>query len=91
MQQRVDVSYAGPVPAGRTGQHLGQAAGVVPPTVEPMVPEDLVICPLQPGDRAETEGEGGWVRRCLHKRNIFRLFKSDLSINLTSSHSYSVV
>lgn len=38
MQKGVDVSHAGPVPAGRTGQHLGEAAGVVLPTVEPMVP-----------------------------------------------------
>lgn len=38
VQQGVDVSHAGPVPAGHTGQHFGEAAGVVLPTVEPMVP-----------------------------------------------------
>lgn len=59
MQKGVDVSHAGPVPAGCTGQHLRQAARVVPLTVEPMVPKDLVICPLQP--EAKTDGEeDGW-------------------------------
>lgn len=48
VQKGVDVSHAGPVPAGCTGQHLGQAFGVVLLTLEPVVPQDLVICPLQP-------------------------------------------
>jgi len=50
VQQGVDVSHAGPVPAGRAGQRLGEAAGVVPPTVEPMVPQELVIGSLQPAE-----------------------------------------
>lgn len=57
VQQGVDVSDAGPVPAGNTGQHLREAAGVLLPTVEPMVPQELLICPLQPGDRAARRGE----------------------------------
>lgn len=61
VQQGVDVSYAGPVPAGHTGQHLGEAAGVVLPTVEPMVPHELVVCPLQPGDGVKTDGGGRWM------------------------------
>lgn len=48
MQQGVDVSHAGPVPAGRAGQHFGEAAGVVPTAVEPVVPQDLVVGALQP-------------------------------------------
>lgn len=58
MQKGVDVSHAGPVPAGCTGQHLGQAVGVVPLTVKPMVPQDLVICPLQPGAKTDREEDG---------------------------------
>lgn len=58
VQQGVDVSDAGPVPAGNTGQHLREAAGVLLPTVEPMVPQELLICPLQPGDRAARRGGG---------------------------------
>lgn len=57
VQQGVDVSDAGPVPAGNTGQHLREAAGVLLPTVEPMVPQELLICPLQPGDSSKTGGE----------------------------------
>lgn len=53
------MSHAGPVPAGRTGQYLREAAGVVPPTVEPMVPQQLVVCSLQPGDKKG--GGGGYV------------------------------
>lgn len=57
------MSYAGPVPAGHTGQHLGEAAGVVLPTVEPMVPQELVICPLQPGDgiKKRWRGKMDWM------------------------------
>lgn len=58
------MSHAGPVPAGRTGQYLREAAGVVPLTVEPMVPQQLVVCSLQPGDKKE----GGNMSECgLHK------------------------
>lgn len=56
VQQGVDVSDAGPVPTGNTGQHLREAAGVLLPTVEPMVPQELLICPLQPGDSSKTGG-----------------------------------
>lgn len=52
VQQGVDVSHAGPVPAGHAGQHLGETAGVVLPTVQMMVPQELVIRPLQPGEKA---------------------------------------
>lgn len=61
VQQGVNMSHAGPVPAGRTGQYLREAAGVVPPTVEPMVPQQLVVCSLQPGDKG---GGGGDI--CLN-------------------------
>lgn len=58
VQQGVNMSHAGPVPAGRTGQYLREAAGVVPPTVEPMVPQQLVVCSLQPGDKGGGGGGG---------------------------------
>lgn len=60
VQQGVDVSHAGPVPTGNTGQHLGEAAGMLLPTVEAMVPQQLLVCPLQPGERqAETGRQTG--------------------------------
>lgn len=40
-----------PVPTGDTSQHLREAAGVLFPTVDPMVPQQLIICSLQPGHR----------------------------------------
>ena len=49
VQQGMDVSQAGPVPAGGPGQHFWETAGVVPPAVQPLVPEQLVVRPLQPG------------------------------------------
>lgn len=52
MQQGVDVSHVGPVPAGNTGQHLGQAAGMVLPAVKAVVPQQLLVCSLQP-ERAD--------------------------------------
>lgn len=61
------MSHAGPVPAGRTGQYLREAAGVVPPTVEPMVPQQLVVCSLQPGDKGGGGGGGDMSKCCLHK------------------------
>ena len=77
MQQGVDVSHAGPVPAGRAGQHLGEAAGVVLPTVKPVVPQELVIGPLQPGDGVKTDGVGtrmGWyLEKKLNKDVHFHL------------------
>lgn len=55
VQQAVDVGHAGPVPAGDAGQHLGQAAGMVPATVQAMVPQQLVVGSLQPGGASEGE------------------------------------
>lgn len=49
------MGYAGPVPAGHAGQHLGEAAGVVLLAVEPMVPQELVVRPLQPVDGANAD------------------------------------
>lgn len=71
VQEGVNVSHAGPVPAGRTGQHLGQAAGVVSLTVEPVVPKDLVICSLQPG--AKTVGAEHYFIRLIYQSLTFRL------------------
>lgn len=60
MQQGVDVSHAGPVPTGNTGQHLGQAAGMVLPAVETVVPQQLLVGSLQPagGNGGETVSVG---------------------------------
>lgn len=52
VQQGVDVSDAGPVPAGHAGQHFGEAAGMMLPAVESVVPQELLVGPLQPGDGA---------------------------------------
>ena len=56
VQQGMDVSQTGPVPAGGPGQHLREAAGVVPPAVQPLVPEQLVVSPLQPGGQKTDRG-----------------------------------
>lgn len=56
MEEGVDLSHAAPVPAGGTGQHLGQAVGVSPAVV-PLVPQQLAVSPRQPGvGREEREG-----------------------------------
>lgn len=52
VQQGVDVGDAGPVPAGNAGQNLGEAAGMMRPTVESVVPQELLVRPLQPADGA---------------------------------------
>lgn len=56
MQQGVNVGHAGPVPTRNTGQHLGQAARMVLPAVETVVPQQLLVCSFQPagGDGRET-------------------------------------
>lgn len=50
VQQGVDLCHAAPVPAGRTGQDLGQAA-LEGTAVVSGVPQELPVRPRQPGQR----------------------------------------
>lgn len=70
---------AGPVPAGNADQHLREAAGVFVPTVETVVPQQLVVRSLQPG---HTGGQTGWSdtqRDRIRVKHVFLVTVSTLS------------